>query len=84
MTFLDLKVCGNGILIQLYIIHYYPLSIIALLYRTNSVSETGLCLNLQVEPMQLKNVLQFIEVYMIVLPVTLKEGIMSFQKTSSE
>jgi hypothetical protein len=46
-----LTVCDDGILIQL--LCFWTLSIALPLFKTNSVSETGFCLRLQVEPTQL-------------------------------
>jgi hypothetical protein len=47
----DIKVCGEGILIQ--ILCFGTLSTVLFLFKTHNVSETGFCLHLQVKPTQL-------------------------------
>jgi hypothetical protein len=48
----NLKVCDDGMLIQLWYI-WKVFSIVLFLCKPHDVSETGFCLRLQVEPTQL-------------------------------
>ncbi|PNE09491.1 hypothetical protein B7P43_G00012 [Cryptotermes secundus] len=72
-------ISGSKSLWQWYIVIqllcFWTLTIVLFLHETNNILETGFCPHLWVEPTQLKNVLRFIEVYVVVLLVTIKERI---------